>query len=35
VVAARAAEVADYLVPFGEARDGRGHAEVVRNGPGR
>ncbi|HEV2087592.1 MAG TPA: IS256 family transposase [Cryptosporangiaceae bacterium] len=35
LVAALEAEVADYLARFGEARDERGHAEVVRNGHGR
>jgi putative transposase len=35
LVAALEAEVADYLVQYGAARDARGHAEVVRNGHGR
>jgi putative transposase len=35
LVAALEAEVADYLARHGEARDERGHAEVVRNGHGR
>ena len=35
LVAALEAEVADYVARFGEARDERGHAEVVRNGHGR
>ena len=35
LVAALEAEVADYLARFGEARDERGHAEVVRNGHGQ
>jgi transposase-like protein len=35
LVAALEAEVADYLARHEEARDERGHAEVVRNGHGR
>src|SRR6266496_1307410 len=35
LVAALEVEVADYLARFAEVRDGRGHAEVVRNGHGR
>jgi transposase-like protein len=35
LVAALEAEVADYLARHGEARDERGHAEVVRNGHGQ
>ena len=35
LVAALEAEVADYLARYGEARDERGHAEVVRNGHGQ
>src|SRR5688500_20244183 len=35
LVAALEAEVADYVARCGEARDERGHAEVVRNGHGR
>jgi len=35
LVAALEVEVADYVARSGEARDGRGHAEVVRNGHGR
>ena len=35
LVAALEAEVADYVARFGEARDERGHAEVVRNGHGQ
>ena len=35
LVAALEAEVADYVARFGEARDARGHAEVVRNGHGQ
>ena len=35
LVAALEVEVADYLARCGEARDERGHAEVVRNGHGR
>jgi putative transposase len=35
LVAALEAEVADYLARFGDARDERGHAEVVRNGHGQ
>src|SRR5947199_4182718 len=35
LVAALEAEEADYVARFGEARDERGHAEVVRNGHGR
>ena len=35
LVAALEVEVADYLARFGEGRDERGHAEVVRNGHGR
>ena len=35
LVAALEAEVAEYLARHGEARDERGHAEVVRNGHGQ
>jgi putative transposase len=35
LVTALEAEVAAYLARFGEARDERGHAEVVRNGHGQ
>ena len=35
LVAALEAEVADYLARYEEARDERGHAEVVRNGHGQ
>ena len=35
LVAALEAEVADYLARYEEARDERGHAEVVRNGQGQ
>ena len=35
LVAALEAEVAEYVARFGEARDERGHAEVVRNGHGQ
>ena len=35
LVAALEVEVTDYLVRVGEARDERGHAEVVRNGHGQ
>jgi len=35
LVAALEAEVADYVARFGETRDERGHAEVVRNGHGQ
>jgi putative transposase len=35
LVVALEAEVADYLARYGEARDERGHAEVVRNGHGQ
>ena len=35
LVAALEAEVADYVAWFGETRDARGHAEVVRNGHGQ
>jgi putative transposase len=35
LVAALEAEVADYVARCGEARDERGHAEVVRNGHGQ
>src|SRR3954449_5441955 len=35
LVAALEAEVADYLARYGEARDERGHAAVVRNGHGQ
>ena len=35
LVAALEAEVAEYLARYAGARDARGHAEVVRNGPGR
>jgi transposase-like protein len=35
LVAALEVEVADYVARSGEARDARGHAEVVRNGHGR
>ena len=35
LVAALEAEVAEYLARHGEARDERGHAEVVRNGRAR
>jgi putative transposase len=35
LAAALEAEVADYVARFGEARDERGHAEVVRNGHGQ
>ena len=35
LVAALEAEVADYLARHAEARDERGHAEVVRNGHGQ
>jgi putative transposase len=35
LVAALEAEVADYVARFGEVRDERGHAEVVRNGHGQ
>src|SRR6266516_4303915 len=35
LVVALEAEVADYVARLGEARDERGHAEVVRNGHGR
>src|SRR3954468_10454596 len=35
LVAALEAEVGDYLARYEEARDERGHAEVVRNGHGQ
>src|SRR5918995_4652794 len=35
LVAALEAEVAEYVARFGEMRDERGHAEVVRNGHGQ